>query len=274
MQTLDKETFSYWVTHPDDLSATDFVQLQKSGQAYPYCQALHTLTAKAASVHLKGQTVPFVRQAAAHALSRNALRKLIDNEFQWSENLLIKLNELSAKHVPIPDDYQQESYALFKSKTGIGNQFSGLSLLRLPNQVRPEPTAASPTPEDATVSETNLQHDLAQTVETAPPILSPADVERQRQLDLIDSFIKKEPRIPPVRAKLGEPHEQEDLAKRNKSTGGGFVTESFAQILAKQGKPDKARDIYEKLMAKNPEKKAYFTAKISELSGSQPTSNE
>ena len=105
-------------------------------------------------------------------------------------------------------------------------------------------------------------------------MLSPADAERQRQLDLIDSFIKKEPRIPPVRAKLGEPLEQEDLAKRNKPTGGGFVTESFAKILAKQGKPDKARDIYEKLMAKNPEKKAYFAAKISELSGSQPTPNE
>lgn len=280
MQALDKETFSYWVTHPDDLSATDFVQLQESLQAYPYCQSLHTLTAKAASVHLKGQTVPFVRQAAAHALSRNALRKLIDNEFQWSENLLMKLNELSAKHVPIPDDYQQESYALFKSKTGLGNTFPSLSLLRLPGQPVPqlpaEPASETmvPTPEDPTLSETNLQHDLTQIAEAAPPALSPADLERQRQLDLIDSFIKKEPRIPPVRSKVGEPHQQEDLTKRNKPGGGGFVTESFAKILEKQGKIDKARDIYEKLMAKNPEKKAYFAAKISELSGSQNTSTE
>ena len=276
MQALDKETFSYWVTHPDDLSATDFVQLQESLQTYPYCQALHTLTAKAASVHQKSQTVPFVRQAAAHALSRNALRKLIDNEFKWSENLLMKLNELSAKHVPIPDDYQQESYALFKAKAGLGTNFPRLSFLRLPGQQPPTsaPVSTVPTPEDPTLSETNLQNDLAQIAETAPPVLSSADLERQRQLDLIDSFIKKEPRIPPVQAKPGEPIEQEDLAKRNKSTGGGFVTESFAKILEKQGKIEKARDIYEKLMAKNPEKKAYFAAKISELSGNRNTPKE
>ncbi len=267
MQPLDKETFSYWVTHPDDLSATDFVQLQESLQSYPYCQALHTLTAKAASVHLKSQTIPFVRQAAAHALSRNALRKLIDNEFQWSENLLMKLNELSAKHVSIPDDYQQESYALFKSKAGGGNSFPRLSLLRLPNQALAEqkPVQTTPTPEDPTLSETNLQNDLAQSAAATPPVLSPADLERQRQLALIDSFIKKEPRISPVQAKIGEPRQQEDLAKRNRPAGTGFVTESFAKILEKQGKLDKARDIYEKLMAKNPEKKAYFAAKISEL---------
>jgi tetratricopeptide (TPR) repeat protein len=267
MLALDKETFSYWVTTPDDLTPTDFVQLQESLEVYPYCQALYTLTAKAASAHQKNQTVSYVRQAAAHALSRNALRKLIENEFQWSENLLTRLNELSAKHVPIPEDYQQESYALFKAKTGIGNGFPKLSLLRLPGQNVPEQTVTVPTPEDPTLAETNLQNDLAQIAEVAPDqsVLSPVDLERQRQLDLIDSFIKKEPRISPVRTKLGEPLDQEDLTKRNKVAGGGLVTESFAKILEKQGKIDKAREIYEQLIVKNPEKKAYFAAKIGEL---------
>ena len=276
MLALDKETFSYWVTHPEDLTATDFVQLQESLEQYPYCQALYTLTAKAASVHQRSQTVTYIRQAAAHALSRNALRKLIDNEFQWSENLLTKLNELSAKHVPIPEDYQQESYALFKSKAGLSTGFPNLPLLRLPNRVEPEPTETIPTPEDNTLTETNLQNELAQIAETAPvqPTPSPADLERQRQLDLIETFIRKEPRISPIRAKLGEPPEQEDLTKRSRSYGGGFVTESFAKILEKQGKIDKAREIYEKLIAKNPEKKAYFAAKISELEKGQDITKE
>ncbi|GAB3494996.1 hypothetical protein GCM10027341_11780 [Spirosoma knui] len=267
MLALDKETFSYWVTHPDDLTATDFIQLQESLAQFPYCQPLYTLTAKAASVHHRSQTVAYIRQAAAHALSRNALRKLIDNEFQWSENLLTKLNELSAKHVPIPEDYQQESYAFFKSKAGLSTSFPKLALLRLPERSEPEPTATVPTPEDMTLAETNLQNELVQIAEAAPtpPTLSATDLERQRQLDLIDNFIKKEPRISPVRNKLGEPVEQEDLTKRTKPVGGGFVTESFAKILEKQGKFDKAREIYEKLIVKNPEKKAYFAAKISEL---------
>ena len=274
MLALDKETFSYWVTHPDDLAPTDFGQLQESLATYPYCQTLCTLTAKAASVHQRGQAISYIRQAAAHALSRNALRKLIDNEFQWSENLLTKLNELSAKHVPIPDDYQQESYALFKAKAGLNPGFPKLSLLRLPGQS--ETVVTVPTPEDPTLAETNLQNDLTQVAETelVSPTLSPADLERQRQLDLIDSFIQKEPRISPVRTKPGEPLDQEDLTKRNKPVGGGLVTESFAKILEKQGKLDKARDIYKKLIVKHPEKKAYFAAKISELTSTNGESTD
>ena len=276
MLVLDKETFSYWVTHPDDLAPTDFAQLQESLSAYPYCQSLHTLTAKAASVLQRGQAISYVRQAAAHALSRNALRKLIENEFQWSENLLTKLNELSAKHVPIPEDYQQESYALFKSRVGLSDAFPKLSLLRLPVQNQLDSVVTVPTPEDPTVAETTLQNDLAQIAETIPvqPAPSPADIERQRQFDLIDSFIRKEPRISPVRAKPDQPLDQEDLTKRNKPVGGTLVTESFAKILEKQGKFDKAREIYEKLIAKNPEKKAYFAAKISELTSAGGESTE
>ncbi|MCK8494194.1 MULTISPECIES: hypothetical protein [Spirosoma] len=275
MLPIDKETFSYWVTHPDDLSSTDFVQLQESLQTYPYCQALHTLTAKAASIHLKGQTVPFTRQAAAHALSRNALRKLIDNEFQWSENLLTKLNELSTKHVPIPEDYQQESYALFKSKAGLSGGFPKMPLIRLPEPAQSE-NETIPTPEDPTLTETALQKDLAQIAEpvAVEPAPAPVDLERKRQFDLIEDFIKKEPRISPVRAKINEPVDQEDLTKRSKPTGGGLVTESFAKILAKQGKLDKAREIYEQLIVKNPEKKAYFAAKISELSSAASESSD
>ncbi|GAB4014113.1 hypothetical protein GCM10028808_35530 [Spirosoma migulaei] len=276
MLALDKETFSYWVTHPDDLSTTDFVQLQESLSTYPYCQSLHTLTAKAASIHQRSQAISHVRQAAAHALSRNALRKLIENEFQWSENLLTKLNELSAKHVPIPDDYQQESYALFKSKAGLSNGFPKLSLLRLPVPGENRQLETIPTPEDPTLAETNLQHELAQIAEpvVVQPEPSPADLERQRQFDLIDSFIKNEPRISPVRTKLGEPLAQEDLTKRAKPVGGGLVTESFAKILEKQGKIDKACEMYRQLMVKNPEKKAYFAAKISELENTKNSAED
>ncbi|GAB4023844.1 hypothetical protein [Spirosoma koreense] len=269
MLALDKETFSYWVTHPEDLTPTDLSQLQESLTAYPYCQSLHTLMAKAASVHQRSQTVPYVRRAAAHALSRNALRKLIDNEFQWSENLLTKLNELSARHVSIPDDYQQESYALFKSRAGLSSGFPKLALLQWSSETDEpaEAPAIVPTPDDPTLTETKLQNALTQIAEPAPAEPSAADIERQRQFDLIESFIKNEPRISPVKAKINEPVEQEDLTKRTKAVGGGLITESFAKILAKQGKVEKAVEIYQQLMVKNPEKKAYFAAKISELRG-------
>jgi len=274
MQALDKETFSYWVTHPDDLTPTDFAQLQDSIQTYPYCQSLYTLTAKVASAHLRNQAVSSIRQAAVHALSRNALRKLIDNEFQWSENLMSKLNELAAGHVAIPDDYQQESYALFKAKTGLNTNIPRLTLLQLPSQFTTTEPQTVPQPEDPTLTETQLREGLSQiaTVEPAPAQPDPIAHHRQKQFELIDSFIRSEPSISRIGLKPSEHVSQEDLSKRSKPVSGGLVTETFAKILVKQGKTNKAIEIYQQLIVKNPAKEAYFAAKISEIEATRTSS--
>jgi len=46
-----------------------------------------------------------------------------------------------------------------------------------------------------------------------------------------------------------------------------IVTETMAEVLVKQGKPEQAIQIYEKLSFNNPSKSAYFAAKIAELKG-------
>ncbi|MBC8153259.1 MAG: hypothetical protein H7Z72_10140 [Bacteroidetes bacterium] len=287
MQPVDKDTFSYWVTRPDDLTLTDYRHLCESVQAYPYCQALHTLAAKGASMHQKSQTIPLVRQAAAHALSRNALRKLIDNEFQWSDNLLSRLNELSLRHVPIPDDYEQESYALFKAKTGVSDGFPRLPLIRVPKPIFADETEPL-VPDDTTLTETTLQNELEQQATPTPGdpgSESPADglasvaelpkpdPERVRQLEIIEMFIRNQPRISPGRTRLTDVPEQEDLTERNKATIDGLTTESLALIMVRQGKVAKAIEIYEKLILKNPAKSAYFADKINELRGDSPTTH-
>lgn len=47
--------------------------------------------------------------------------------------------------------------------------------------------------------------------------------------------------------------------------GREVVTETMAEVLAKQGMPERARALYEKLSLLNPDKKAYFAAKIEQL---------
>ncbi|WP_266366702.1 hypothetical protein [Tellurirhabdus rosea] len=278
MDHLDKETFSFWVTHPDELLATDFQMLQQAVEEHPYCQALYILGAKAASVHQRSQAMEWIRQAAAHALSRNALRKLIDNEFNWSENLLTRLNELSLNHVSIPDDYQKESYALFRERAEQSRTFPSVSFLDFRKAAEevygqePEPQGADllPIVDDTTVTENALQSELEQTPTPAEPAVPEPNPVRQQQLDIIEQFIRNEPQITRVRLKPGEQAPQEDLAARRVApTGGGLVTESFAKILIKQGKFDKAIDIYQKLMVKNPEKKSYFADQIRELESRQ-----
>ena len=271
--------------YPNDLTAADFQQLQDNLDQYPYCQSLYTLTAKAASIHQKSNAVACLRRAAAHALSRNALRKLIDNEFQWSDNLLLKLNELASRQVPIPDDYQHESYALYRNKPGVAGSMP-MSLLSIPKLTFTNPASfglaeSTPPVDDSTLAEEAIHAELAleeQVNAAQDPTDSRqrvVDEERKRQLEIIENFIRKEPRIAPVRSRPGEPAEQEDLALRRQPAPitGGLITESFAKILCKQGKYSKAIEIYEKLALKNPDKTAYFAAKISEARDVKPAAD-
>jgi hypothetical protein len=72
----------------------------------------------------------------------------------------------------------------------------------------------------------------------------------------------------PIRANFKDlsNQEQEDLAKkRNMNFSSGAVSEGMAKIMARQGKIERAIEIYEQLMLKKPEKKAYFAEKIKDL---------
>ncbi|SHL97886.1 hypothetical protein [Hymenobacter psychrotolerans] len=84
-------------------------------------------------------------------------------------------------------------------------------------------------------------------------------------LDLINRFLKNQPRLksPAVRLSLAE--EQTDLSVRSTSAAPQLASESLAKIMVRQGKIDKAIEIYERLMMRQPEKSAYFADQIQQL---------
>ncbi|MBO0357845.1 hypothetical protein J0X19_07795 [Hymenobacter sp. BT186] len=87
-------------------------------------------------------------------------------------------------------------------------------------------------------------------------------------LDLINRFLKAQPRLksPVV---LPTVQEQTDLAARSTSAPPALASESLAKILVKQGKKDRAIEIYEQLMVRQPEKSAYFADQILHLKTSE-----
>ncbi len=80
--------------------------------------------------------------------------------------------------------------------------------------------------------------------------------------ELIDKFIADEPSI--TRGKAVKEN-QSDLSKASSELKEDLVSENLAIIYAKQGKANKAIEIYKKLIWKFPQKKASFAARIEEL---------
>ncbi len=79
--------------------------------------------------------------------------------------------------------------------------------------------------------------------------------------ELIDRFIKNEPKITPKR----EFFNPVDKAKRSSLDNEDIVSETLAKIHLQQGNPEKAIKIYEKLILIYPEKSVYFAAQIAKV---------
>lgn len=89
----------------------------------------------------------------------------------------------------------------------------------------------------------------------------PETVNRLRQQDIIDRFLRENPRITPKRGDTFEPSDPGTGLEEDHD----LVSETLAEILLKQGKKDKAVGIYKKLCLKYPEKSSYFAKKIEDV---------
>lgn len=94
---------------------------------------------------------------------------------------------------------------------------------------------------------------------------------RQRNMDLIDSFISSNKPHRIMAAPMEKPVEPEntqdvsEAVEDSSSEQTDVLTETLARIYINQHKYDKAINIFSKLKLKNPDKSAYFAAQISEL---------
>ncbi|MDF7811793.1 hypothetical protein [Hymenobacter sp. YC55] len=96
----------------------------------------------------------------------------------------------------------------------------------------------------------------------------PGSIPAPSSFDLINRFLKVQPRLK-VPGVLPTINEQTDLAARSTHAPPALASESLAKILIKQGKTERAIEIYEQLMVRQPEKSAYFADQIQQLKSSE-----
>ncbi len=108
------------------------------------------------------------------------------------------------------------------------------------------------------------QHEPTHLTTASKPIYKKASQEYQR--NLIDRFIKESPSIQIDRSKLSD--DFIDLAEESTKDNLEVASEYLAKIYAKQGNKEKAIEVYQRLVLKNPERGHYFTSQIEILMNS------
>jgi tetratricopeptide (TPR) repeat protein len=101
-------------------------------------------------------------------------------------------------------------------------------------------------------------HELEKAIQPSRNVLS-------QQLDIIDHFLKLNPRLKTMANMKHKPEPQEDLSLKSSKIKKGMASENLANIFLQQGKVKKAVKIYEQLILKYPEKKSYFAEQIEKL---------
>lgn len=99
---------------------------------------------------------------------------------------------------------------------------------------------------------------------------TPKEIASERhavQKQIIEQFIEDQPSIGPIRREDTRSSDEinRDLSEKSTKFTDDLVSENLAIILLRQGKKERAIDIYRKLIWKLPQKKAYFAARIKEI---------
>jgi hypothetical protein len=149
------------------------------------------------------------------------------------------------------------------------------------NTPEPEPQAAPAASGAPLAAHANESHTFLQWLALSPPV--PAEPETKRPDppaetpapapaaeekkapatgELIERFIREEPRIAPARASFYSPA---NMARQSAEDSGDIVSATLAHIYFLQGNKRKAIETYEKLMLLNPAKSGYFAARIEEI---------
>ncbi len=97
------------------------------------------------------------------------------------------------------------------------------------------------------------------------PTDPPPVTKVSRQLEIIDQFLKANPKLKSFAPDKVRPESHDDLAFKSTKNTKNLASENLANIMVQQGKIKKAIKIYEHLVLKIPEKRAYFTAQIEKL---------
>lgn len=295
---MNKSHFIDFVESPSKIREKDADILAELAKNYPYSSLVHTLLAKALKGTPQGQKS--LASAAIHIPDRSVLKDVMENTARensgkttdgpknkaTADAALIEREtapstlsltateastspEAQTKHLDVFEELQENLRQLKEQRERFqaGNA-------EFPASADGQEASGSEAGESRTdepqseIKEIPVQQlpERLQEIMRNRQEQEISDPKRREQNNLIDSFIQKSSGFArKYRSQEEEEREQHDLTDVYNFTPQDLATENLAKIMVRQGKIEKAIDIYEKLVLKYPQKKAYFATCIEKL---------
>ena len=266
---METRTLIGYINQPETLKGAAVDDVKSLTEKYPYFAIGQALLAIAYQNERSGEYEQQLRLAASIVPNRDKLRLL---------SLVAKRRLENHQEAPqLPDEYRpKEEFFTSVETVALAEEASDSSIIREKVFIIPEidlsGTQEELSAEMALLEEKRKSLDELKAIIAAR--LKAMEEEKQQRKDeksapkklsrkeLIDKFIVENPSISRPKAEFYNPI---SVAQNSITDQENIVSETLAQIYARQGYNEKAISIYEKLCLKYPEKSVYFAAQIEEL---------
>ncbi|MGW8122072.1 hypothetical protein ACV07N_05380 [Roseivirga echinicomitans] len=272
---VNKERFNQLLGNLNQVTNEDIKSLNDLRKKFPFFQTPYILVAKALKDRNHPKTDAFIKKAAIYSPNRAHLKKIILGEINFE----------NAPEPPLPKTIVEKPTEPVKPKEALPKVEPQAKVvedtpIKADEKVEKEALAASEALSKQTREINQLEQDLLEIrkrklqlakildgpQEPEKPLKSSGVHSNQAQVELIEKFIKNEPRFDKKKGEIEEnEYNQEDLSVKHLKSKDEFITETLAELLLKQEKYTRAIDIYEKLSLKFPEKRTYFASQIQKI---------
>jgi tetratricopeptide (TPR) repeat protein len=264
---MDIATFEKLIVKDAEITQTEAILLEGLQEAFPYCQSAHILIAKE-SEQKKSMLYPKkLRKASTYILDRRVLQQFLTTP----TNQNLTTNSIVNPQNTVIEEIENTIREIKASKEKVFNTLEKYEKHKNENTSIETPIFYP----RISASESRLGEEIIQTeskssIELFISYLNQGDnISKSdntlNQVEIINKFIETEPKITRSISNNFVEDKTHDLSINSTELKIDLVTENYALILLKQNKREKAKEIYKKLILKNPNKSAYFEAKLNEI---------